>query len=63
MNPVIKSANYTSEDLRKLRGIVGDLKDASMFNLKPVAEAALDQALVCLFNIEKRLERIENGKA
>lgn len=59
----VKSANATSDDLRKLRGIVDDLKAASMFNVKPVAEAALDQAMVCLFNIEKRLERLENDKA
>lgn len=51
------------ENLKRLRQRIDALKDASMFNAKPLADAALDQAMICLDDFEKRLERLENGKA
>ncbi len=52
-----------TDNLKRLAGRIEALKQASMFNAKPLADAALDQAMVCLTEFETRLERLENGKA
>lgn len=52
-----------NDNLKRLAGRIEALKGASMFNAKPLADAALDQAMICMAEMNERLERLENGKA